>query len=632
MADLNSKIWKKINASGTSITRENNVTKVRCNDSFNAMPLKIQDEINDMISKDMYEKAKKINPDIVTATQLQQVAHEGGLPRIISMYKGSPEVIGKVQDMMPGGGISPGINYQGYGMGGTANYMTGSGVRGVDPSRATVTAPNVFISPVEANSIYSQKGIPELIIRKKSQSILLNGVRIKNKYFTPQQHDLITEALIKHQLADEIATGTNWSLIYGGSLLFPMFKKDTPLSMSMDMKTLIKYGVVGKGCIDRFVALDRWNTIHVPQWNPTQADFLNPKKYFIPFLGCDVHGSRCGRIVTAPQAGYWGNIMTMGWGLSDMCGWYSSVLNYMTVMDTIPTMINQMSLLARTVNVDGALATEGELILEEMAKLNTVHVRESSNINDPINLDVVGTLQSIQRDFSEVPDLVRLIRQDFCARANIPEELILSSERGAFSSGDTTEGALEKQWESIKYIHKDVAKQLRNIVYLIVIDALGLDRDVMKVLPYTEIEFDNPALTDASKIGSFFKDITEGYFNEVSGLMPADIAMQVAAKVGGTDLPIDSEIVQQLKTRQQKLDSQADEKHELEMELLRAQIKQTEHNASAPFNSGASGGTSPKKPKSDDGKQGHSYSDRLTQRQHEKVSSEGKSFQRLQKA
>lgn len=629
---LYERVWNKVNNSGTSTTRQNNQTIVRCNDSFKAMPLSVQKEVNDMISEDMYKKVKKVSPDILTATQLKAKVDSEGFARILTQYKGNPETIKKVQDMMPGGGVLRAPSYQGYGMGGTYNPVTGSGVYGADPAKATTAAPNVFITPVEANAIYSQKGIPELIIRKKSQSILLNGVRIKNKYFTPEQHDRITENLIKHDVPNQIATATNWSLIYGGSLMYPMFKKDTPLSMSMNMSQLLKYGIVGKNCLDRFVTLDRWNTIHIPQWDPTQADFLNPKKYFIPYMGVDVHGSRCARIVTAPQAGYWGNIMTMGWGLSDMCGWYASVLNYMTVMDTIPTMINQMSLLARTVNVDGVLATEGELILEEIAKQNTVHVRESSNINDPINLDVIGELQAIQRDFSEVPDLVRLIRQDFCARANIPEELILSSERGAFSSGDTTEGALEKQWESIKYIHKDVARQLRNVVYILVIDALGVDRDIMKYLPYTEIEFDNPALTDASKIGAFFKDITTGYFNEVSGLMPADIAIEVASKVGGTDLPIDSEIVQELQARQKKLDAQADEKHELEMELLRAQIKQTEHAAEAPFNTGAPGSSSAKKPKSDDGKQGHSYSNRLEQKQHEKVSATGKAFQRLQKA
>jgi hypothetical protein len=274
------------------------------------------------------------------------------------------------------------------------------------------------------------------------------------------------------------------------------------------------------------------------------------------------------------------------------------------------------------------LATEGELILDEVANQDTIRVRHSSTIDDPINLDVIGNLQAIQRDFKEVPELMRLIRQDFCARANIPEELILSSERGAFSSGDTTEGALEKQWEAIKYIHKDVARQLKYITYLIVIDALGVDRDVMRALPYTTIEFDNPALTDASKKAKFFKEMTEGYFNEVSGLMPAHDALKIASDVGETDFPVDSDVITQLKARQAKLDKQADEKHELEMELLRTQIEQAK-NPPVPA---AGTGAKASKPKKDDNGKGHSYGSRLEQRQHEKVSGQGKSFERIQKA
>ena len=627
----NNDIWRQIEKSGTSNYRKDNVTVVRSTDSFKAMPLKTQESINLKIANAELQNVKKVMPDVMSATEVRDRVHSRLTPVILNSYHSKGSVISRVADIMPGLGVpraAPGP--QGFGNGYVGNYTSGAGMPGTDPAHDLQIVPNVWISPGEANAIYSQKGIPELIIKKKSQSILINGVRIRNPYFKPDQMDRIRDNMIKHDLADHIAQATNWSLVYGGSLMFPMFKEDSPVSMHLPMRALLKAGIVKKNCIDRFVTLDRWNVIHIPQWNPTAADFLNPREYFIPFLGCDVSGDRCARVVTAPQAGYLGNIMTLGWGISDMNGWYESVLNYMTVMSTIPTMINQMSILARTINVDGVLATEGELILDEVANQDTIRVRHSSTVDDPINLDVIGNLQAIQRDFKEVPELMRLIRQDFCARANIPEELILSSERGAFSSGDTTEGALEKQWEAIKYIHKDVAKQLRYITYLIVIDALGVDREVMKWLPYTTIEFDNPALTDAAKKAEFFKKMTEGYFNEVSGLMPAGDALAIAAAVGETDFPIDSDVIEELKKRQKKLDAQADEKHELEMELLRAQVKQTQNAANNP--SPASGGSTAPKPKKDDDGKGHSYGNRLEQKQHEKVAAGGKSFERMQKA
>ena len=633
MASYNKDVWRAIEKSGTSNYRRDNVTVVRDSASFKAMPLRTQENINAKIAAVELANVKKVMPDVIDAGTVRERVRDRLTPVILNTYHSQGTLISRVKDTMPGLGIprsAPGP--QGFGQGWVGNTASGAGMPGIDPSHDLRIVPNVWISPGEANAIYSQKGIPELIIKKKSQSILINGVRIRNPYLKPEQLNKVRDNMIRLELADHIAQATNWSLVYGGSLMFPMFREDSPVSMHLPMRALLKAGIVKKNCIDRFVTLDRWNVIHIPQWNPTAADFLSPREYFIPFLGCDVSGDRCARVVTAPQAGYLGNIMTLGWGISDMNGWYESVLNYMTVMSTIPTMINQMSILARTINVDGVLATEGELILDEVAEQDTIRVRHSSTLDDPINLDVIGNLQAIQRDFKEVPELMRLIRQDFCARANIPEELILSSERGAFSSGDTTEGALEKQWEAIKYIHKDVARQLRYITYLVVIDALGVDRDVMKALPYTTIEFDNPALTDAAKKAKFFKEMTEGYFNEVSGLMPAHDALKIASDVGETDFPVDSDVISQLKGRQAKLDKQADEKHELEMELLRAQIEQTQHAAQAPFSAPASGGSKPAPKPKDDGDKGHSYENRLQQKQHEKVASGGKNFQRVQKA
>ena len=66
------------------------------------------------------------------------------------------------------------------------------------------------------------------------------------------------------------------------------------------------------------------------------------------------------------------------------------------------------------------------------------------------------------------------------------------------------------------------------------------------------------------------------------------------------------------------------------MELLRAQVKQTQNAANNPAPS-TGGSTAPKPKKDDDGK-GHSYDSRLQQRQSEHVSAHGKTFERIQKA
>jgi hypothetical protein len=444
-------IWRMIDSAGTSTCFDGETVRIRCNDSFKALPMSKQSLVNARIENeqkirmlqycrqmDSLEDAKKRSAELI--------------PRIVNNYKTSKPLSRAVMDSI-------------------ANLPTMAGVKGQDPATLNYVVPNIYISPQEAVAIYSQKGLPATIIDKKGKSPLLNGVKIKNPKLSPAQHDTIRDDMVKNGVANKIVEAIIQSLLYGGALLFPMFKRDTPLSMGLPIETLLKYDIVGKGCISHIVVLDRWNCVHIPNWNPCAKDFLTPREYYIPFLGAHVSGERCSRIVTGQQYGYWAVLMTLGWGLADTQGWIESVYNYYNVMAAIPTMIAQMSVVVRSMNVDGILATEGSNILDDIDLENTVKVRESS-VNNPIDLDVIGELKAIQRDFKKVPNLVRLIRQDVGGRANIPEELLWSSERGAFSSGDSTEGAQEKQWESIKYMHRDVAHQLRPIAMLEVINAL----------------------------------------------------------------------------------------------------------------------------------------------------------------
>jgi hypothetical protein len=467
-----------------------------------------------------------------------------------------------------------------------------------------------------------------MIIRKKSHSVLLNGVKIKNPRLEAGQLDTIQEDMVKNGLANKIADCLRDSLVYGGALLFPIFKKDTPVTMNLPVEALIRYGIVGKGCVDWMVSLDRWNTVHIPNWNPTAKDFLYPRQYYVPFLGCDVSGQRCARIITAPQAGYWGTLMTMGWGISDIPGWIGSVYNYYNVMSTIPTMINQMSILARTINVDGITVMESGLVLEELVKRNTTIVREAS-VNNPITMDVIGTLQAIQRDFKEVPNLVRLIRQDLSARGGIPEELLFSSERGAFASGDSTEGAMEKQWENVKYIHRDVAFQLKNIAMLEVVNALGIGRDILSALPYTTMEFDNPIVANAEIRASIAESLGKCAFDLIASGLPADAAMQIVSSYGDDEFSVRADLQDDLKKRQAIIDEREKEKHEKDMELLEAQIELTNEQADHVGDPVAGAGGAKPVGKKPGGGEGYS---RLEQRKHEKTRGTASRREGLQKA
>ena len=449
-----------------------------------------------------------------------------------------------------------------------------------DPSRANLSLPNIYISPWEANSLYSQKGIFETIINKKSKSILLNGCNLENNHLTQKQIDLVKEKMEVHNFKNILAESTLTSLVYGGALTFPLFKKDTPVTTALNLNALLKLGVLGKDCIDYFVHLDRWNTFIIPPYNPTQKDFLRPDVYTIPFLGSDVYHGRCARVITAKQAGYWGQVLNQGWGISDLCGYLQSGMNYKVAVQSLPLMIQQMSILARTVNVDGVLATEGANALDALVEQDTIRTREASPDN-PITMDVLGDIKSINRNFGQVPELIRLLRQDLASDAVLPEPLLFSSEKGNFSSGDDTQGNLFKQNESVQMIHKDLECQFKQLAKIMVIDALGTDKDVLEALPYTQIHFDQPVIANALERAQIGKFHSETVFNLVSARLPIDIAVEMADKNVSSDMRTNAEILDKLRTIQNKGDKQDERRIDLELEQKKADIEQTEAQTKA---------------------------------------------------
>ena len=446
----------------------------------------------------------------------------------------------------------------------------------VDPTGANLALPNVYLSPWEANSLYSQKGIFETIINKKSKSILLNGCVIENSRLSQKQVDIVNEsAEVRHDLKGKLAESTLTSLVYGGALVFPLFKKDTPVTTRLNLNALLKLGVLKKDCIDYFVNLDRWNTFIIPPYNPTQKDFLRPDVYTIPFLGSDVYHGRCARVVTAKQAGYWGQILNQGWGISDMCGYLQSGMNYKVAIQSLPLMIQQMSILARVINVDGVLATEGANALDALVEQDTIRTREASPDN-PVTMDVLGDIKSINRNFGQVPELIRILRQDLASDAVLPEPLLFSSEKGNFSSGDDTQGNLFKQNESVQMIHKDLEAQYKQLAKIMIIDALGTDNEIIEALPYTQIHFDQPVIANALERAQIGKFHSETVFNLVSARLPIDIAVEMADKNVSSDMRTTADILDKLRNIQNKGDKQDEKRIDLELEQKQKDIEQTE--------------------------------------------------------
>ena len=622
---------KVMNGSGMSVKHyQNGKTTVTDSKNFKGMPLSALEEaqsiVEDSIKADTKALADKCNIKLDSLKSVSERA-EQNIGVVMDCIQSKKPVNAKEMHQTA---IRDSI------INGRWNINTTA-----DPQRSNLALPNIYLSPWEANSLYSQKGIFETIINKKSKSILLNGIQLENSHLSQKQLDTVKEKMEVCNFKNILAESTLNSLVYGGALVFPLFKKDNPITTGLNLNSLLKLGVLGKDCIDYFVQLDRWNTFIIPPYNPTQKDFLRPDVYTVPFLGSDVYHGRCARVVTAKQAGYWGQIINQGWGISDLCGYLQSGMNYKVAVQSLPLMIQQMSILARTVNVDGVLATEGGNALDALVEEDTIRTREAT-VDNPITMDVLGNITAINRNFGQVPELIRLLRQDLASDAVLPEPLLFSSEKGNFSSGDDTQGNLFKQNESVQMIHKDLEPQFKQLAKIMVIDALGTDKEIIEALPYTQLHFDQPVIANALERAQIGKFHSETVFNLVSARLPIDIAVERADANVSADMATSADVLDKLRKIQAEGDAQDKKRIELELEQKKAeidQIKQNTENAEEQLTiqkaeannikSGSSGnendkstkGKSPaeeQREKALSDKEKKSYS-RLEQKQHEKT-------------
>ena len=558
---------KVMNGSGMSVKHyQNGKTAVTDSKNFKGMPLSALEEaqaiVEDSIKADTKALAEKCNIKLDSLKSVSERAEQNIGVVMDCIQSKKPVNIKEMHQTAIRDSI----------LNGRWNVNTTA-----DPQRANLALPNIYLSPWEANSLYSQKGIFETIINKKSKSILLNGIQLENSHLSQKQLDTVKEKMEVCNFKNILAESTLNSLVYGGALVFPLFKKDNPITTGLNLNSLLRLGVLGKDCIDYFVQLDRWNTFIIPPYNPTQKDFLRPDVYTVPFLGSDVYHGRCARVVTAKQAGYWGQIINQGWGISDLCGYLQSGMNYKVAVQSLPLMIQQMSILARTVNVDGVLATEGGNALDALVEEDTIRTREAT-VDNPITMDVLGNITAINRNFGQVPELIRLLRQDLASDAVLPEPLLFSSEKGNFSSGDDTQGNLFKQNESVQMIHKDLEPQFKQLAKIMVIDALGTDKEIIEALPYTQLHFDQPVIANALERAQIGKFHSETVFNLVSARLPIDIAVERADANVSADMATSADVLDKLRKIQAEGDAHDKKRIELELEQKKAEIEQIKQN------------------------------------------------------
>lgn len=367
----------------------------------------------------------------------------------------------------------------------------------VDPGMQNTANIPISIAPYEATALLASGGLPEIIINKKAKGILLNGYTFetKDKFWTVDKLDRIKERSVITGLEGKLAEVMQQGFVYGGAVLYPVFKSDTALSFDYTIQELAAKGQLTEGCISYWVVADRWNTTFVPNFRIGAQDYLFAKQYYVPLAGVSVKTERSA-VVRPKQLPYWGAIQQLGWGISDFEGYMRSIFGYQIMIASIPIMAQQMSLLMYELPLDGLIAQSGITQIKEYLKLNDEQMRSWSMLN-PKTINALGKIYTVNRTYTGYDQLAVIMRQDIAAQSGLDEALLFHTQAKGFTSD--TEEALLKQSETIRLSQKQIAPSLQNIKDILIYDTFGYDSEEAKHKDTIQFSFDNPAIATESE-------------------------------------------------------------------------------------------------------------------------------------
>lgn len=407
------------------------------------------------------------------------------------------------------------------------NEVSGIGT-GIDPGSWNAASTPISISPQEATAYYSNGGIAAEIIDKKSKGIFMNGYQFEND--EADEDDL--KKLLEHAEARNFKTmAESWwrdGYAYGGALMIPDLG-DNPLTYLMNEKELARQGMLDKGCIRRFWEVDRWNSVLIPDYNPSAADYLTPKEFMIPIAGLSVATWRMAlaRPKTLP---YWGMLRQMGWGISDFASFMPSLLAYEMGIRSIPIISQQLSLIYLQAPLDAIISTSGLNSAKKIKADNEAALAGWSQLH-PKLLNLFGDLKSIERHFTDFDKLILLLKQDVGAKSGISHTILFNELQNGMDekSYDIT----LKQTETLKRSADQAALQLKPLVRMLVYSCFGYDSPQAKMADKFRISFDLPVIPTADEMST---EATASV-NMLNGLIQAGFQLEDACTMVSKFIP-----------------------------------------------------------------------------------------------
>ena len=446
------------------------------------------------------------------------------------------------------------------------NPLNGIGTN-FDPSGYTNAQQPLLLGPEEITAMYANGGITQIIIDKKSKGVQLNGFTLKGgKEFKAQMLIDLQQYAVSvgfNTLCDAIRDGN----LYGGSIFFPIFKDDNPITVGMNQRQLMLSGVLKKDCISRFCAVDRWNTVTVPTYDLCAEDYMNPRSVYVPISGLEVHRDRIAFIRPKPQP-YWSAIRQLGWGTSDITSYAASLKGYEIMMMSIPIMCQQMSLLVHQLPLDGIIAQNGPTAAKKWQAENEEQLRNWSILN-PKAINSYGEIAVVNRTYTGFDNLVDAIRKDVSAKAGIPESVIFFSQpNGIFNKSE--EDVLLKQSETIRMIQRAITPAVNEILPYLAVSLWGLPEgerswEIYKTL---SIDFDTPVVSSPSQKAVIAQNYTQAITQLAGAGMDIPSAVGFVAKLSSeVEVPSDmTAVLSAIPKAEVSPDPQEDVGHNIEGE------------------------------------------------------------------
>ena len=408
------------------------------------------------------------------------------------------------------------------------NAKTGFGTL-LDPQQYTQPLMPIMCGAGDASAIYAGGGLPASIIDKKATAMVVDGATFispgakadgkEKEFWTLDKIQQLEEAAWETGLNDIAGDAIRDAYLYGGSILYPMLKHDRPSRLLYDVQKI----ALEKGCISRWVEIDRWNTVYVPSFIPTAADYLRPKTIMVCQEAVEISTSRICLLKPKPMP-YWSAIANMGWSPSDITGWIQAYYAYETTQQSLPVMAQQMSLLLYRMPLDALNATVGVEQVEKLMAVNEAQMKSWSALS-PKAVNMVGEVELVNRTYSGFEQFIAAIKSDLAAQTEIPEPSIWHTPNKGFS--DNTQESLIKQSETLQMRQHYIERYMQKAKDLLIAHVWGTDSQEWERRTEIKLKFDKPMITtekDLSDVGAKFAAAVNSFVQ--AGMSP-DTAMKI---------------------------------------------------------------------------------------------------------